>query len=106
MSTFGADGAQVPPPVDAAWQRLAEVVHAASVRLEDLEGALRDCRSRVAELEEHLERFLQGQETPSELLGRLRRLEEENRDLRERIAEARTGVERMLARVRFLQENA
>ncbi len=92
--------------MESGWLRLAELVQATTLRLAELEGELGECRARTAELEEQLQRFLQGQETPSELLDRIRRLEEENRDLKERIAEARAGVERMLARVRFLQENA
>jgi predicted RNase H-like nuclease (RuvC/YqgF family) len=61
---------------------------------------------RVAEVEELLRKFTRGDADPAGLERRTKALEDENAELRRRIEEGREGVDRLLARIRFIEEQA
>jgi hypothetical protein len=74
--------------------------------LERLRRASDESQRRCGELETLLETFRVGDESPADMKARLVRLEAENRDLSERIGRGREAVERLLARIRFLEDQA
>lgn len=93
-------------PGAEALEGLEEVLEKVLRRVSTLKARVQDAEERRDELRGLLERFESGGEDPAELARRAERLEEENQELRRRLEEGRGAVERMLARVRFLEENA
>lgn len=61
---------------------------------------------RSEELEGLLRSFEAGEESPGRMQERLTVLEAENEDLRARIERGRETAERLLARIRFLEDQA
>ncbi len=93
----------------AAWSALDElegVVDAALAEVEQLRRRAAEIEAEHAEMTELLRRFTQDEESPGRLLTRLETLEGENADLRDRLERGRDGVKRMLARIRFMEEQA
>jgi hypothetical protein len=60
----------------------------------------------VAEAEALMRKVTRGALDPAELERRVRELDAENADLRARIGEGKEGVERLLARIRFMEDQA
>jgi predicted nuclease with TOPRIM domain len=81
-------------------------VEAAVARIEALEEELKTSNERARDLESLLRKFTAGEEEPGELVARLQRLEDENGVLLERLRKGRDGVQRLLARIRFMEEQA
>lgn len=65
-----------------------------------------EAEARNAELAKLVERFTGNQEEAGQLVSRLKRLEAENADLRSRLERGAEGVDRMIARIRFLENQA
>jgi chromosome segregation ATPase len=89
-----------------AFSRLQRAVGEAGARIEKLRRDLGEARKRGEEIEGLLQKFTGGEEDPASMLARLRVLEAENQDLRARLEKGRDGVDRLLARIRFLEEQA
>ena len=89
-----------------ALSRLDEAVGGLLDELERLRKEHGEATSKAAELEELLANFVEGESEPGALVERVRELESENGDLRVRLEEGREGIRRMLARIRFLEEQA
>ena len=89
-----------------ALARLEKAVRAAVASISDLEAQLAESRGKGEEMKELLRRFTGGEEDPAGLLSRLEALEKENRMLRDRLNQGLVGVDRILARIRFLEEQA
>jgi hypothetical protein len=89
-----------------ALARLERAVRAAVAAISDLEAQLGESRGKGEEMKELLRRFTGGEEDPSGLLSRLQALEKENRLLRDRLNQGLVSVDRILARIRFLEEQA
>lgn len=89
-----------------ALARLEDLVGALLTELETLRNRARYAESRMKTMERELDRFVDGDVAPGDLVDRLTDLESRNQDLTERLDEGRAGVERLLARIRFLEEQA
>ena len=74
--------------------------------MEILRARIRREEGRVAEAEALMRKVTRGALDPAELERRVRELDAENADLRARIGEGKEGVERLLARIRFLEDQA
>jgi predicted RNase H-like nuclease (RuvC/YqgF family) len=61
---------------------------------------------RVAEVELLLRKFTKGDADPAGLERKTKALEDENAELRRRLEQGRDGVDRLLARIRFIEEQA
>jgi len=92
MSSPVADREETEPQ---AFERLATAVGQALGRIESLEVELAEARQLNEGLRVLLESFQAGDD-----------LEEENGVMRERLDDGRASVERLLARIRFLEEQA
>lgn len=89
-----------------ALARLEKTVGGLLREIEDLRERLRKAEKRTEVLEGELSLFVEGELEPGALVDRLGDLEERNRDLSDRLDQGRAGVERLLARIRFLEEQA
>lgn len=89
-----------------AISRLEKAVKAAVVSITELEAQLEEAREKGEEASELLRRFTGGEEDPARLMSRLGALENENRVLKDRLQQGLEGVDRLLARIRFLEEQA
>ena len=89
---------------DRAVKRLEKAVDAALEQVERLNGEVGRLSEQGETLEGLLKGVTSGEQSPLELVEKLRILEEENGDLRGRLDEGRAGVDRLLARVKFLEE--
>ena len=95
------------PNVEAeAFDRLEEAVLGAVARLKELRSRLYRAQAEGREMKELLRQFTGGEEDPADLLQRLKDLETENQELAFRLKKGKEGVERLLARIRFLEEQA
>jgi len=74
--------------------------------MEALRARIRREEARVTEAEALMREVTQGVLDPADLERRVRELDAENADLRARIGEGKEGVERLLARIRFLEDQA
>jgi predicted RNase H-like nuclease (RuvC/YqgF family) len=74
--------------------------------MEALRARIRREEARVTEAETLMREVTQGVLDPADLERRVRELDAENADLRARISEGKEGVERLLARIRFLEDQA
>lgn len=89
-----------------AFERLATAVGQALGRIESLEVELAEARQLNEGLRVLLESFQAGETDPARMKSRLDELEEQNGEMRERLDTGRASVERLLARIRFLEEQA
>lgn len=89
-----------------AFSRLGTAVSQALGRIESLEVELAEARQLNEGLRILLESFQTGELDPAGMKSRLDELEEENGEMRERLDAGRASVERLLARIRFLEEQA
>lgn len=89
-----------------AFERLATAVAQALGRIESLEVELAEARQLSEGLRILLESFQAGEMDPARMKSRLDALDEENGEMRERLEAGRASVERLLARIRFLEEQA
>jgi len=103
MSSPVADREETEPQ---AFERLATAVGQALGRIESLEVELAEARQLNEGLRVLLESFQAGELDPARMKSRLDDLEEENGVMRERLDDGRASVERLLARIRFLEEQA
>lgn len=74
--------------------------------METLRARIRREEARVVEAEAMMRDVTRGALDPAELERRVRELDAENADLRARIGEGKEGVERLLARIRFMEDQA
>ncbi len=86
--------------------RLETAVARLLERMDGLRERTRAAEARVQDVEELLRRFTRGDDDPARLVERLKATERENADLRARLEQGREGVERLLARIRFLEDQA
>lgn len=93
-------------PEQAAFAALEGVVGQALESLAGLSKRAQSAEAKNAELSELVKRFTGDDAEAGRMLSRLKRLEEENADLRHRLQLGRAGVERMIARIRFLENQA
>jgi predicted nuclease with TOPRIM domain len=93
-------------PEQAAFATLEGAVKQALGRLNELTTRADAAEGRSAELSELVQRFTGDEAEAGRMLTRLKRLEDENVDLRQRLERGRAGVERMIARIRFLENQA
>lgn len=94
------------PDEKAAFARLERAVGRLLDRLEATTMRAEAAEARGAELATLVERFTGNESDAGELVDRLKRLEAQNEDLRTRLERGRDGVDRMLARIRFLENQA
>lgn len=94
------------PDEKAAFARLERAVGRLLDRLEATTMRAEAAEARGTELATLVERFTGNEEDAGELVDRLKRLEAQNEDLRSRLEQGRDGVDRMLARIRFLENQA
>jgi predicted nuclease with TOPRIM domain len=90
---------------EAAFSRLDAAIGELADGLAEAMEKAADAERRNAELSEMLRRF-SGDEDAGRLMSRLKHLEAENADLRARLDRGREGVDRMIARIRFLENQA
>ena len=93
-------------PDAAAFARLEGAVAQLLTSLGDAQQQVTAAEARSAEMAELVKRFTGSEADASQLMGRLKRLETENTDLRTRLERGRAGVDRMIARIRFLENQA
>jgi hypothetical protein len=100
-------GGKKEQPAEAqALSRLEKAVKSAVDSIAELDVRLNESQKKGEEMAELLRQFTGGEEDPALILSRLGALEEENRALRERLRLGLEGVDRLLARIRFLEEQA
>lgn len=90
----------------AAFGRLERAVGRLLDRLETTTMRAEAAEARAEEMGTLLKRFTADEGEAERLLSRLERLERENTELRGRLQEGRDGVDRMIARIRFLENQA
>ena len=93
-------------PEQVAFAQLETAVADAIERLSSMSQRVRAAEARSAEMSELVTRFTGNEAEAGDLMSRLKRLEDENADLRGRLDSGRAGVERMIARIRFLENQA
>lgn len=103
MSKRGDNGG---PPEKQAFDALERAVNQLLGHLEDMEDRLSASEARSSELGEVVQRFTGEEGEADRILTRLHTLEEENADLRSRLQQGREGVDRLLAKIRFLENQA
>lgn len=89
-----------------AFARLEAAVAETLDRMNLLREELREAEAEGGRMKEFLHRFTGQDEDATSLTERLQELESANRDLLERLSKGRAGVERLLARIRYLEEQA
>lgn len=103
MSKPGVNGG---PPEREAFDALERAVTQTLDRLRAMNDRVAAAEARSAELGELMKRFTGDETEAGRLLSRLKLLEDENLDLRSRLDQGREGVERLLAKIRFLENQA
>lgn len=93
-------------PDVAAFARLEGAVRQLLESLGEARRQATDAETRSAEMADLVKRFAGQEADASDLAGRLKQLESENSDLRNRLERGREGVDRMIARIRFLENQA
>jgi predicted RNase H-like nuclease (RuvC/YqgF family) len=104
VSNLGDD--RGPHDDQKALTRLDEAVSQTVSRLEALRTRVEEVQAREADMRGLLGQFTAGELDPAEIMGHVRTLEEENEMLRRRLRDGKEAVERLLARIRFLEEQA
>ncbi len=89
-----------------AFARLEAAVAETMDRMNLLREKLREAEVEGRRMKEFLDKFTGDNEDATSLTVRLQELESANRDLLERLSKGRAGVERLLARIRYLEEQA
>ena len=89
-----------------ALESLEEAVLKATEQLRELRSRLEGAEAEGREAKELLRQFTEGEEDPTRLRSRLNELESENQELLLRLGKGKEGVDRLLARIRFLEEQA
>ena len=90
----------------AAFERLEVSIGRLADGLSEARDRAEEADARNAELAKLVERFTGDQEAAGDLVTRMKHLEAENADLRARLERGAEGVDRMLARIRFLENQA
>lgn len=90
----------------AAFARLERAVGRLLDRLETTTMRAETAEARAEEMGALVQRFTGDEGEAERLLSRLERLEADNEELRGRLMRGRDGVDRMLARIRFLENQA
>jgi hypothetical protein len=103
LSKPGDNGGE---PEKAAFDALERAVGQALDRLQAMTERVAAAEARSAESDELVKRFTGDEGEAGRILTRLKDLEEENVDLRTRLEQGREGVDRMLAKIRFLENQA
>lgn len=94
------------PPEKQAFDALERAVSELLGHLEAMDERLAASEARGAELGEVVQRFTGDEGEADRILTRLQVLEDENVDLRRRLEQGREGVDKILAKIRFLENQA